>query len=137
MLYILLQELKEAEDRWRSSSVEWKRKINAYENWAAKAKDRKQQLERTAKQKRDKDSIHTRAADPSWESSFNPHEPSPQFSFAGTTSYSQKDLQEEIEKLVRWNKIDTRVLQALKRGIGIHHSGMSKAYRSLVERYDF
>lgn len=134
MAYDLLEQLEEGEEHWRSSSVEWERKIRAYESWLAKAKDRERQNERMAKQKTDKEGAPQGAAESSWEASFDPDEPSPQFSFAGTSSYSKDDLDKEIDDLARWSTTDSRALKALKRGIGIHHAGMNKGYRSLVER---
>ncbi|OBZ67834.1 hypothetical protein A0H81_12107 [Grifola frondosa] len=70
----------------------------------------------------------------SLEASFNPQDPSPQFSFAGTPrGYSKSDLEEEIQSLARWKSAPEWALKALRRGIGIHHSGMNKHYRTLVE----
>jgi hypothetical protein len=76
------------------------------------------------------------APETSWESSFDPSEPSKDFSFAGNyISVSKEDVDNEIARLARWSGVDPRALAALKRGIGVHHSGMNKAYRALVERY--
>ena len=133
MAYDLLEELEQAEENWRSTSIEWKRKILAYQSWLEKAKQRERQLERATKQKADEDAPLHEAVDTSWEASFDPDEPSALFSFAGTTSYSKADLQKEIENL-GYTSTDTRALTALRRGIGIHHAGMNKGYRSLVER---
>jgi ATP-dependent RNA helicase DDX60 len=134
MAYDILQELAEGEENWRSTSVEWKNKIRAYQSWQEKAKQRERQLERAAKQKTSEDAPLHEPLDTSWESTFDPDEPSAQFSFAGTTSYSKADLQKEIDELARWTSTDTRALEALRRGIGVHHAGMNKGYRSLVER---
>jgi superfamily II RNA helicase len=68
----------------------------------------------------------------SWENSFDPNEPSPQFSFTGITTYSRSDLAKNIQELRRW--APDWALDALERGVGVHHAGMNKKYRSLVER---
>lgn len=134
MAYYLLERLEEGEEHWRASSTEWQRKIRAHQNWLAKAKQRERQTDRAARQKTDEDAPTQGAAESSWEASFDPDEPSPQFSFAGTSAYSKADLQKEIDDLARWSSTDPKALRALRRGIGIHHAGMNKGYRSLVER---
>jgi hypothetical protein len=68
----------------------------------------------------------------SWESSFDPKDPSPQFSFAGT-SYAKKELLADISSL-RWTSTPDFLFRALRRGVAVHHSGMNKTYRVLVER---
>lgn len=76
------------------------------------------------------------ASEISWEASFDPSEPSKDFSFAGHyVNVSKEDVDKEIASLAEWSKVDKRALAALKRGIGIHHAGMNKAYCRLVERY--
>jgi hypothetical protein len=51
--------------------------------------------------------------------------------------YPREELDEDIRELARWSGVSSWILSALKRGIAIHHSGMNKAYRSLIERYAF
>ena len=48
---------------------------------------------------------------------------------------SKEQVDNEIALLVRTSGVDGRILAALRRGIGIHHAGMNKGYRALVERY--
>jgi hypothetical protein len=71
--------------------------------------------------------------DSSWESSFDPDDPQVQFSFAGVGKYSLQELEDEVQELARWSGVADWILQALRRGIAIHHAGMNKAYRSLIE----
>ena len=136
-VYSLLAELEEAEEEWRESSPEWKEKMRAYEFWLARAKQREKQKERAAKQRPDEgDGPQDTAPDISWEASFDPSEPSKDFSFAGNyVNVSKEDVDNEIARLAKWSGVDKRALTALKRGIGIHHAGMNKGYRGLVERY--
>jgi ATP-dependent RNA helicase DDX60 len=132
----LLQALESAEENWRKSSPEWNQKLRGWEIWKLHAKERERLLERVHKQKKDPNepevaSIH----DSSWEKSFNPDDPSPQFSFAGThTSYSKTELDEDIANLA-WASIQPWAVACLRRGIAVHHAGMNKRYRSLVERW--
>lgn len=111
--------------------------MRAYESWKAGAKQREKQKERAAKQRPTEEGAPQGAApDLSWEASFDPSEPSKDFSFAGNhVTVSKENVDNEIASLEKWGKVDPRALAALKRGIGIHHDGMNKGYRRLVERY--
>ena len=111
--------------------------MRAYEAWQARAKQREKQKERAGKQKpAEGDGPQDIASETSWEASFDPSEPSKDFSFAGNyINVSREDVDSEIARLAKWSGVDKRALAALKRGIGIHHAGMNKAYRGLVERY--
>ena len=71
--------------------------------------------------------------DASWESSFDIKDPSPQFSFL-SKKCSKAILNEAIND-IRWTSTPAWALEALERGIGVHHSGMNKHYRTAVERY--
>ena len=111
--------------------------MRAYEAWQARAKQREKQKERAGKQKpAEGDGPQDIASEISWEASFDPSEPSKDFSFAGNyINVSREDVDNEIARLAKWSGVDKRALAALKRGIGIHHAGMNKGYRGLVERY--
>ncbi|KAG5652595.1 hypothetical protein H0H81_004426 [Sphagnurus paluster] len=130
----ILTSLRRAEESWRSNNPEWQKKIRDWESWKLRSKERERLAEQSRRQKKDKDSEQNPGIEVSWESSFNPDDPSPQFSFIGThTSYSNAQLDEDIRGMERWNVVSKWVLDALKRGIAIHHAGMNKRYRSLVE----
>lgn len=138
MAQAILSVLEDAEEKWRATSPEWKRKIKQWELWVSKAKERERQAERMKKVKKDEDGPSSAAAEPdaSWEASFNPDDPSPQFSFAGmSAAFTKEDLEGEIRSLARWSSAPEWALNALRRGVGVHHSGMNKHYRTLVERY--
>ncbi|OSD04333.1 P-loop containing nucleoside triphosphate hydrolase protein [Trametes coccinea BRFM310] len=131
----ILDVLEKAEAKWRETNLEWKRKVKQWELWVSKAKERERQAERLKKVKKE-DEHPSAAAEPesSWEASFDPEDPSPQFSFAGTSpAFTKSDLDEEIQALARWSSAPEWALKALRRGIGVHHSGMNKHYRTLVE----
>lgn len=134
MAQTLLQALAGAEAEWRESNPAWQRKLRDWENWKSRSKDRERQAEKAKKQKKDSD-VPEETASRSWESSFDPSDPSEQFSFAGTHSYSSSDLAEDIEELSRWTSTPQWALHALARGIAVHHAGMNKRYRSLVEGF--
>ena len=100
----------------------------------AGTKQREKQRERATKKKASEwDNTQSTASETSWEASFDPSEPSKDFSFAGDyVNVSKEDVDKEIAQLSQ-NGVDKRILAALKRGIGIHHAGMNKGYRTLVE----
>ena len=136
MATAILDVLEEAESKWRETSAEWRRKVKQWELWISKAKERERQAERLKKAKKSEDGPTVDAQpEASWEASFNPEEPSPQFSFAGMSpAFTKEDLDAEIHSLSRWNSAPDWALNGLRRGIGVHHSGMNKHYRTLVER---
>lgn len=131
MAEYLLDQLTLAEYQWRESSPEWARKITRFEAWQAREKERARALARL--QKADKEESQ-RTEDRSWESTFDPDDPSPQFSFASPSAYQKEELMDDL-RVLRWRSGTPEwAYQALWRGIGVHHSGMNKNYRSLVER---
>ncbi|EJF61300.1 P-loop containing nucleoside triphosphate hydrolase protein [Dichomitus squalens LYAD-421 SS1] len=136
MAEAILDVLEGAEAKWRETSPEWKRKIRQWEVWVSKAKERERQAERQKKVKKEEANATPEAQQPdaSWEASFNPDDPSPQFSFAGmSAAFTKEDLDDEIRSLARWKSAPEWALKCLQRGIGVHHSGMNKHYRTLVE----
>lgn len=69
-----------------------------------------------------------------WEASFDPEEALSDFSFVNySSSYAYSELKNDVNKL-RWSKnIPEWAFALLLRGVGVHHAGMNKGYRSLVE----
>ncbi|PCH35165.1 hypothetical protein WOLCODRAFT_91452 [Wolfiporia cocos MD-104 SS10] len=134
MAQCLLNALEDREEKWRETSPDWKHKIRQWEAWKAQARARERQAERQARQKKDADDSSPTETQSSWESTFDPSQPSSQFSYAGmSTAYTASDVEDEIRRLSRWSTAPDWALRALQRGIGVHHAGMNKRYRSLVE----
>jgi len=134
----ILESLEQKEEEWRSRSVEWTRKMKQWDVWKSQAKVRERVSERQQKQKRRLDNEDSRdSSDLSWESSFDPNHPSLQFSFVGHgTSYSISDLEADTPtKELSWSNVPPWAMKALRRGIAVHHAGMNKHYRTLVERW--
>lgn len=139
MLERLLKSLVDAGTQWRQESPQWAETIQKWELWKSSAQQRAREAERLAKQKsklrgEDRDAAADREPERSWESSFDPADPSPQFSFANYNVYSKVELEADIKKLW-WTVVPSWAYPALRRGIAVHHAGMNKGYRSLVERY--
>lgn len=132
----VLEVLEKAEEIWRERSHEWKRKVNQWEAWKARQKNREQTSQKVAARKKDPDDeVDQQSEDYSWESYFDPQDPSPQFSFAATSAYPKKDILTVIDK-VNWALAPENnfLWRALRRGIAVHHSGLNKSYRIIVER---
>lgn len=105
--------------------------MKQWQAWSANSKARQRDAERASRRKKD-DSREAPAEN--WQSQFDPDEPAPEFSFANTKcGYSKEELAKDISDL-RWQNTPEYLILALERGIAVHHAGMPKGYRSLVER---
>ena len=125
--------LERAEEQWRRNSPEWKQKLIQWDAWKAQSKQRELAEARARKKRKgEEDENGYDRPDASWESSFDPNDPSPQFSFIGPHT-SKVQLDEDIKNL-SWTSIPPWTFAALRRGIGIHHAGMHKHYRTMIER---
>jgi hypothetical protein len=130
----ILETLEKAEEVWRAESPEWKRKIDKWEAWQARQKNKERLAQKVATRKRDLDGEGLQEGEyQSWESYFDPEDPSPQFSFSDSSAYAKEELLEDIRSL-DWTSTPDFLLRGLRRGIAVHHSGMNKTYRVLVER---
>ena len=130
----LLRALCSQEKKWRASNPDWRRKLEQHKEWLSRAKDRKRAAARAAKKKADPDDVKTETVE--WQATFNPNAPLPQFSLAGQpTSYALSMLEEELAQLTRWTSTPKWAVSCLQRGIAVHHSGMNKRYRTVVERW--
>ena len=66
--------------------------------------------------------------------SFDPDDPLPDFSFANSAKYQKSELLKDIDDL-KWTSTPSWAIKALRRGVGVHHAGMSKGYRTTIERF--
>ncbi|TFY82995.1 hypothetical protein EWM64_g1015 [Hericium alpestre] len=134
MVHAICDALHSGENAWREKSPEWARKIEKWNTWKSQEKQRTRLAEQAAKRQGDDDDrLATQTEQRSWESYFDPNDPSPQFSFANFAVYSKEDLADEISNL-SWTSTPIWLFNALWRGVGVHHSGLNKKYRALVER---
>ena len=138
MAQTLLATLQDAETQWRATDPDWQQKLRQWNTWKSRSKERERLAELQKKLKKRPeagDESRPETTDYSWESSFNPEDPSPEFSFAGIHStYSRTELESDIQELSRWTTAPSWAIDALSRGIAVHHAGMNKRYRSLIER---
>ncbi|KAK4047372.1 hypothetical protein OIV83_005419 [Microbotryomycetes sp. JL201] len=129
----ILTDLEEAESRWREKSPAYKLKLQRAKEAEKLAAKRAKEAESAAKRKGGDDDDPTAAGADEEESSnlFDPDDPSEEFSFVGK-GISQVEFKREIGELA-WLNLDPWLINALRRGIGIHHSGLTRRYRVLVE----
>jgi replicative superfamily II helicase len=139
----ILERLKRDEAEWRKNSPEWERKIRGWEAWHAGAKDREKAAQRAAlkKEKAEGDKMERLQNSAAVDSSplaiyanFDPDAPSEEFSFINWASrYSAEELDNDIKLLEKITTTPRFLLECLRRGIGVHHSGLAKGYRVLIE----
>ncbi|PBP25521.1 DEAD/DEAH box helicase [Diplocarpon rosae] len=136
----VLSQLIEAETRWKEGPA-WKKLMEGYEKYQElKDKKSRKPAKPAKKSKGDDDeggSKTDRMRDESSEGAsvydlFDPEAPQPEFSFANSKQLQKVELDEYIRSLRR-KHIKEDLIDLLKRGIGIHHSGMNRKYRQCVE----
>ncbi|CAE6542924.1 unnamed protein product [Rhizoctonia solani] len=128
----LTEALIKAENTWRKSNRQWLQKIEQWEAWKANAKVRQREAERASRRKPDEPEEDQSGR---WENTFDPTDPSPEFSFANLRSgYSKEELANDVaDQKWQQNPWPEYLIEALRRGIAVHHAGMPKGYRVLVE----
>jgi len=131
----LASALETAENAWKEGNSAWQTKIATWQDWQGQAKLRQKQEDKILKSAkgRSKEEL-IRDKEGSWLESFDPETPLPQFSFQSAKSKkSGQEIEADIADLTRWNYIPDWMLSCLRRGIGIHHSGLNRKLRQLVE----
>ncbi|OHE94806.1 DEAD/DEAH box helicase [Colletotrichum orchidophilum] len=145
--------LEDAEQRYRNTSSEWARKLAAYHKWqhqndskAVKKRINATRATGASNSKEERHNAKDSGAAPNqadlaredagreispWES-FDPEAPLPQYNFADTTKITITELEDRIRSLENLG-IKPRLIDALRRGLGVHHAGMNRQYRQVVE----
>ncbi|KAI0407777.1 hypothetical protein F4802DRAFT_619919 [Xylaria palmicola] len=132
VLEFVLKELESAERKWKESSREWQKEIKEYSLW--KASEDKIKIPKKTSEKQTKDEKMREQANVNvsrWES-FDPNRPLAKFSFADSSRLVPSELNGFIDMLKEEN-IRPHLISALKRGLAVHHSGMNRRYRQVVE----
>lgn len=124
----VLNKLCTAEGFYKDDTA-WNRKMAEYQKYqASKAKKACE----AGKRKSSQDDLNPDPAE--YEryafDGFNPERSLEQFSFAGIRGQDWEELKKDIHKLKRFN-INPVLLEALTRGIGVHHAGLNRRYRHL------
>jgi ATP-dependent RNA helicase DDX60 len=133
----LVSALEAAEKVWKEGNSAWQRKFATWQEWHGQAKTRQKQEDKVMKSMKGWSREEMiRDKEGSWLESFDPETPLPQFSFQSARSkISRQELEAEIVDLTRWKDIPEWIDSCLRRGIGVHHSGLNRKVRQLVETF--
>ncbi|KAI0809733.1 hypothetical protein GGR55DRAFT_689435 [Xylaria sp. FL0064] len=131
MLEFVLEQLESAEEKWKRWDRGWQKKTRDYELWRSSEDNRKigKSTEKLTKEERLWEEAN---ADVSRWEGFDPNKPLEQFSFADASRLAGSELEAFIESLKDEN-IRPHLFSALRRGIAVHHAGMNRSYRQVVE----
>lgn len=134
MCQTLLTQLTDAETAWKESSPKWQEKLRDWEEWKKEAARQEKQGVRGSSKGMTKEDKMREAASQEVNpfASFDPDRPQEGFHFANNKKCAQEELR-EYEKEMRYRGVDEWLLDGLRRGIGVHHAGMNRKYRYVVE----
>lgn len=140
----VIYRLKSSEDAWKESDLGWKKTVTDWEKWKnmqMKAEKKTLKFSKKNKMTQHDDNIKQSKIERvreeastegnRWEH-FHPSAPIDGFHFADmkkTSSSELKDFQQELRK----RSVPQWLISALGRGIGVHHAGMNRKYRQIVE----
>ncbi|KAJ2991681.1 hypothetical protein NUW58_g2432 [Xylaria curta] len=131
-LEFVLEQLESGEQEWKKTDKDWQKDIGDYNLWKASKDKRKAPKKTTEKcSKEEKMREEANAEISQWEG-FDPEKPLDAFSFADDSRLGQAELVEFIKSLDGEN-IRPYLFSALRRGIAVHHAGMNRRYRQIVE----
>ncbi|KAI0529833.1 hypothetical protein GGR58DRAFT_495528 [Xylaria digitata] len=131
-LEFILGQLQSAEKTWKGSNRGWQKNIKDYNLWKASKDKRKTPKKNTEKLTKQEKMQEEANADVSRWESFDPEKPLEQFSFADNSRLLWSKLKSYIHSLHDEN-IRPHFFSALERGIAVHHAGMNRRYRQVVE----
>lgn len=138
----LLTELQEAENNWKATSPKWKSDMDKWNEWRKQeARKRIPKTTKVAKGKKGGDDELMSRADQIRESASveksqwalsNPERPLEMFSLADFKKLQPSEFAVYAEQLKR-REMPKWLIDALERGIGVHHAGMNRKYRQICE----
>ncbi|KAF5637108.1 dead deah box helicase [Fusarium sp. NRRL 52700] len=134
----ILSKLLDAEAAFKGSDATWKKKLWDFEQWQRqKGNNRQSRVFKSSESgernlskleiARQEGSIEIS----SWES-FDPRAPLDHFSFANSKMMQQRDIDDLVVRL-NPKKVQPWLIDALRRGLGVHHAGMNLQYRRIIE----
>ncbi|TFK74040.1 P-loop containing nucleoside triphosphate hydrolase protein [Pluteus cervinus] len=129
LCHTLCRQLSTAEARFKSTDAAFLRRVDELER-RSRAKPQKVVHQAGG----DKATAARESAEDRFDAAnmFDPADYLAEYSFADFRKYTKEELQQDCASLTRWG-IPKDLVTALKRGIGVHHSGMNRKYRQLVE----
>jgi len=146
----LVEQLETAENDWKENSPKWKSKLKAFEEWklvqekqaAKKGKGAKASSKKMGKDDReDAEGDRTSKLDQQRDAgeggysefdSFDPEAPVDNFHFADLKKLQASEMETYVKQLRR-KHIAEWLIKAISRGVGVHHAGMNRKYRQVVE----
>ena len=140
----VVEQLQTAESQQVKSSAAWARKLEKFEEWkkiqekllskapkkAAKKGGDKDDDDKASKLDLQRDAAA--ATDTSAWESFDPDAPIEGYHFADHSKVLPSEMAIYVRQLKR-REVQPWLIDALKRGVGIHHAGMNRKYRQVVE----
>lgn len=140
----VVSQLQEAEKAYKDTNPKWKAQLKAWEEWKkVQEKNRSKQAKPSKAGKSREDGEGDKmskgeqlrdAASTEYSAfeGFDPEAPLDGYHFANHKKLQVSELQEHLRQLGRRN-IQQWLIDAISRGIGVHHAGMNRKYRQVVE----
>ncbi|CAI7648061.1 unnamed protein product [Penicillium glandicola] len=139
----LLTQLQNAEAKWKEDSPVWKSKIAKWETWKTSKNSAKKKLERATKKKasgnadeeptsKAEQAKESASTDFGWLDLFDPKKPVDGFHLADLKKVTSSEFL-IYSKQLQWRSVPQWLIDALERGIGVHHAGMNRKYRQVCE----
>lgn len=140
----LLKQLEDAEADWKERSAAWKTKLKGWEEWKknqSKAGAKKPAKAPAKKKGKVDDDDQASKTDRLLENAneeanpyanFDPNAPVDGFHFAAKQKADPAKLSSYFYQMMR-RGVSPWLAVALRRGIGVHHAGMNRKYRQVVE----
>ena len=135
--FFLLGQLELEEKRWKDSSPVWANKIAEWKTWQLLEKNhdrtqKRKEAGQTEKMSKNEQILELASTEASKYSSFDPESPVSGFHVADTRKLLPSEFEKYAEEL-RQRLVLVRLIDALRRGIGVHHAGLNRKYRQVCE----
>ena len=138
----LINQLEEAETNFKENNPAWKKKVAAFEEWQKLGAAKKQEVKATSgkksKMKTDEDGgskldrLQDNSGDVNPFEGFDPLDPVDGYHFAALHKAEAREMERHFW-VMKKKGLPQWLMDGLKRGIGVHHAGMNRKYRQVVE----
>ncbi|KAF7555852.1 hypothetical protein G7046_g6455 [Stylonectria norvegica] len=137
---VILARLEATENEWKDGDSSWQSKVQRFEQWKKLKEARDAKVSSRGKDSKNDEGAGSKlelareegSADvSSWES-FDPDAPLDPYSFADASKLQRSDFDVMVRTL-KWHNVPQWLIDGLLRGIGVHHAGLNRRYRQIVE----